>query len=98
MTRFFSQGGAGSELEDLIALLGTRDDLRVRYRIARITSGAAWQLSESLSLGASAALTYADRKQGLIPDTSFLGTQAPETSFFGAKSVTTTRVSIDPAI
>ncbi len=80
----FAQGGAGSEFEDLTTAFGTRDDLRVRFRIARITPGAAWQLSENLSLGASMVLTYSDLEQDVFPDTSILG-QSPAQSFFGAK-------------
>jgi len=78
----FAQGGTGNKFNNLNTAFGTRDDLSIRFRIARITPGLAWQVNDSLSLGASLVGTYADLEQEVFPNTSFAGPPAP---FFGFK-------------
>ena len=78
----FAQGGTGNEFNNLNTAFGTRDDLSIRFRIARITPGLAWQVNDSLSLGASLVGTYADLEQEVFPNTSSSGPPAP---FFGFK-------------
>lgn len=80
----FAQGGTGNEFKDLDTAFGTRDDMSVLFRVARITPGTAWRVSDTLSLGASLVITYSDLEQEIFPDTSFRG-PTPETSFFGTR-------------
>lgn len=81
----FAQGGSGNEFNDLHTAFGTRDDLSVQFRVARITPGLSWQVSDRLSLGASIVGTYADLEQQVFPDTSFADPADPARSFFGFK-------------
>lgn len=76
----FAQGGTGNEFQDLNTAFGTRDDLSVQFRIARITPGLSWQVNDALSIGASLIGTYSDLQQEVFPNTSFAGSPAP---FFG---------------
>jgi long-chain fatty acid transport protein len=78
----FAQGGAGYEYQNLITAIGTRDDLISNLGIAKLSAGAAYAASPGVSLGASAALTYAQLDQKVLPDTSVY-TGNPATSFFG---------------
>jgi len=78
----FAQGGTGNEFNNLSTVFGTRDDLSIMFRVARITPGLAWQVNDSLSVGASLVGTYADLEQEVFPNTSFAGPPAP---FFGFK-------------
>lgn len=80
----FAQGGAGNQFDDLTTPFGTRDDIGVLFRVARLTPGAAWRVNDKLSLGGSLVLTYSDMEQEIFPDTSFLG-PTPAGSFFGQK-------------
>lgn len=80
----FAQGGSGNEFENLTTAFGTRDDLSILFRIARLTPGLAWQVNDRLSLGASLVATYSDMEQDFFPNTSFAGPD-PASSFFGFK-------------
>ena len=79
----FAQGGTGNEFNDINTAFGTRDDLSIQFRIARITPGLAWQVTDRLSLGASIVGTYADLEQQVFPDTSVVNPADPSQSFFG---------------
>lgn len=79
----FAQGGAGYNYGELRTAFGTQDELSSFYRIAKLTTGGALQVSPAVSLGASLALFYADLNQKVFPDTSFFNSGAPSQSFFG---------------
>lgn len=79
----FAQGGAGVEYNDLVTAFGTRDDLSSSFRIAKVTPGIAFQVSQTLSLGVSLSLLYADLTQKVFPNTSFFNSADPSKSFFG---------------
>ena len=69
--------------KDINSPFGTRDDLSSRFRIAKLSGGLAWAVSDALSLGATLELVYADLNQKVFPDTSFVNTTNPAESFFG---------------
>lgn len=79
----FAQGGTGNKYNNLVTAFGTRDDLSILFRVARITPGFAWQVNDALSIGASIVGTYADLEQDFFPDTSFANPVDPAMSFFG---------------
>jgi long-chain fatty acid transport protein len=79
----FAQGGTGNEFNNLHTAFGTRDDLSIQFRVARITPGLAWQVNDRLSLGASIVGTYADLEQKVFPNTSVFNPADPSQSFFG---------------
>jgi long-chain fatty acid transport protein len=79
----FAQGGSGVVYKDINSPFGTRDDLSSRFRIAKLSSGLAWAVSDALSLGATLELVYADLNQKVFPDTSIVNTGNPAESFFG---------------
>ena len=79
----FAQGGSGVVYKDINSPFGTEDDLSSRFRIAKLSGGLAWPVSDALSLGATLELVYADLNQKVFPDTSFVNTSNPAESFFG---------------
>ena len=79
----FAQGGAGSVYENVASAFGTRDDLSSAFRIARVSPGAAWQVTDRLALGFSIPISYADLNQKVFPGTSFFNPADPAQSFFG---------------
>ena len=81
----FAQGGTGNEFDNLNTAFGTQDDLSINFRIARITPGLAWQITDTLSIGASVVGTYAELEQEVFPNTSFADPVTPSNSFFGFK-------------
>ncbi|MBA2351860.1 MAG: outer membrane protein transport protein [Burkholderiales bacterium] len=81
----FAQGGAGYVYEDLNTPFGARDELSALFRIAKLSPGLAYQVNDSLSLGASLGVIYADIEQKVFPDTSFFNAADPSRSFFGFK-------------
>lgn len=80
----FAQGGSGNEYKHLTTAFGTTDDLSILLRIARLTPGLAWQMTNRFSVGASLLATYADLKQDIFPNTSHADPD-PAKSFFGVK-------------
>lgn len=80
---FFAQGGAGNVFSNLATAFGTRDDLSVLFRIAKLTPGIAGAVTDRLALGASASLVYADIREKFFPNTSFFNAPDPTHSFFG---------------
>ena len=81
----FAQGGAGVDYEDINTPFDTRDDLSSLLRIAKLSSGLAWAVSDALSLGATLELVYADLNQEVFPNTSFVSSTNPDDAFFGYK-------------
>lgn len=79
----FVQGGAGVDYKDINTPFGGQDDLSSLLRIAKLSSGLAWQLNDALSLGASLEIVYADLNQKVLPDTSFANPGNPDEAFFG---------------
>ena len=95
---FFGQGGSGSVYKDLVTAFGTRDELSVLLRIVKLTPGAAYQVSDRLSVGISASIAYADMTQKVFPDTSYYDSAAPAQSFFGSKIDGAYHVSFSPKL
>ena len=93
---FFGQGGSGSVYKDIATAFGTRDELSVLLRIAKVTPGIAEQVNDRLSLGLSASIAYADMTQKVFPDTSFFNAANPAQSFFGSKIDGAHHVSFSP--
>ena len=93
---FFGQGGSGSVYKDIATAFGTRDELSVLLRIAKLTPGIAEQVNDRLSLGVSASIAYADMTQRVFPDTSFYNAADPSQSFFGSKIDGVHHVSFSP--
>ncbi len=80
---FFGQGGAGAVYKDLNTAFGTQDELWSLFRIVKLTPGVSYSVTESLSLGASLGVIYADAQQNVFPYTSFVSPSNPAQSFFG---------------
>lgn len=76
----FVQGGSGFEYDELQTAFGTRDELNVSLGIIKLATGAAWQLNEQLSVGATLGLHVATLRQKLFPNTS-----DADAGFFGAR-------------
>jgi long-chain fatty acid transport protein len=79
----FAQGGSAFKYDDLNTAFGTEDDLSIRFRVARITPGIAWDVNPDFSVGASLLVTYSDFNQKVFPETSFSDPADPNRSFFG---------------
>ena len=95
---FFGQGGAGCVLKDLVTAFGTRDELSTLFRIVKLTPGFAYRVDDSLSLGVSASIAYADLTQKVFPDTSFFNAADPARSFFGYRLDGAHHVSFSPKL
>ena len=67
----FAQGGAGNIFENIATAFGTRDDLAGIFGIARLSPGAAWQVTDRLALGISVPVTSASARQKVFTGTSF---------------------------
>lgn len=94
----FAQGGSGSVYKDLNTAFGTKDELSVQLRIAKLTPGLAYQVNDRLSLGMSASLAYADLTQKVFPNTSFFNAGDPAQSFFGSQIDDAYNVSFSPRL
>jgi len=81
----FAQGGSGVDYGRLNTAFGTRDELSILFRIARITPSLAWKVNDRLSLGLSGVIVYSDMDQDFFPDTSYYNASDPAQSFFGTK-------------
>jgi long-chain fatty acid transport protein len=82
----FAQGGAGNVYKNLATPFGTRDELSSLFRIAKLSPGGAYKIGDSLSLGASVQVVYADIRQKVFPETSFVDPSDPSVTFFGLES------------
>jgi len=81
----YAQGGSGVDYGKLDTAFGTRDELSILFRIARITPTLAWKVNDRLSLGASAVILYSDMQQDFFPNTSYYNPSDPTQSFFGTR-------------
>lgn len=81
----FAQGGSGVDYGKVDTAFGTRDELSILFRIARITPTLAWKFNEKLSLGVSGVILYSDMKQDFFPNTSYYDPSDPALSFFGTR-------------
>ncbi|MGD8311227.1 MAG: outer membrane protein transport protein, partial [Gammaproteobacteria bacterium] len=79
----FAQGGTGNDFRNLNTAFDTHDELSIGFRVARITPGLAWKLSDRFFLGASLVGTYADLEEKVFPNTSVADPADPSNSFFG---------------
>ncbi len=75
----FVQGGAGNVYENVHTGYGTTDELSALFGILKLSAGAAWRVTDKLSLGGSVAAIYSRLDQKIFPDTSVAGPQP----FFG---------------
>ncbi len=66
----FAQGGAGVDFDNVRTAFGTVDEMLIKFGIARLTPGFAWQVNDSLSAGASLIAAGATLEQELFPGTS----------------------------
>ena len=82
---FFAQGGSGNVYKSLNTAFGTRDELSALFRIAKLSPGLAYSVSEKFSLGLAIPIVYADLEQKIFPDTSVFSAAAPAQSFFGTE-------------
>jgi len=80
---FFIQGGAGLDYRNLATPFGTHDDLSAKFALVKLEPGLAWQVSDALSLGASASLNYSQARQKTLPNTSYNDASDPNQSFYG---------------
>jgi long-chain fatty acid transport protein len=81
----FAQGGSGVNYGTLNTAFGTRDELSILFRIARLTPTLAWQVDDRLALGLTGVVVYSDMQQDFFPNTSFFNAADPSRSFFGSK-------------
>lgn len=95
---FFGQGGSGSVYHEINTAFGTSDELSVQLRIAKLTPGFAYPITDKLSVGFSASIVYADIKQRVFPDTSFFNAANPAQSFFGYSVDHAHHVSFSPKL
>jgi len=79
----FVQGGAGDVYENVNTAFGTRDVMSSLFGILELTAGAAYRVSDSVSIGASIAGLYAKTTQRFFPTTSAFNPANPHASFFG---------------
>jgi len=82
---FFAQGGAGNVYKNLATPYGTTDEMSSLFRIGKVTPSVAYRVDESLSIGASLQVVYADIHQKLFPETSFFNPADPAHPFFGSE-------------
>jgi long-chain fatty acid transport protein len=75
----FVQGGAGNVFRSINTGFGNRDELFALFGVVKFTGGIAWQATDKLALGASAAVIYSRVEQRVFPNTSLVA-PAP---FFG---------------
>jgi len=74
---FFAQGGAGVDFTDMQTVFGTQDRMRGLVRVASLNAGVGYAVNDTLSVGMSLAMLYADAEQDVLPNTSAV------TPFFG---------------
>lgn len=79
----FVQGGAGIGYRNLRTDFGNRDEVSSNFGIYKMVMGMGWSLSESLDVGASGGLCYAQARQKLFPMTS--DASNPAQPFFGLR-------------
>ena len=82
---FFAQGGAGNVYKNVATAFGTTDEMSSLFRIGKVTPSVAYRVDESLTLGVSLQVVYADIQQKLFPETSFFDPADPAHPFFGSE-------------
>ena len=75
----FVQGGAGNQFDSVNTGFGTSDELSALFGVVKFSAGAAWQVNDQLSVGASVAAIYSRVEQRIFPNTSV----AAPVPFFG---------------
>jgi long-chain fatty acid transport protein len=76
----FAQGGSGGVFENLNTAFNTQDEFSALFAVAKLTSGLGCKVNDSLLIGGSFGLVYAQAEQKIFPNTS---TTATSTPFFG---------------
>jgi long-chain fatty acid transport protein len=82
---FFAQGGAGNVYKNVATPFGTTDEMSSLFRIGKVTPTIAYRAGESLLLGASLQVVYADIRQKVFPETSVFDPADPAHAFFGSE-------------
>ncbi len=82
---FFAQGGAGNVYKNVATAFGTTDEMSSLFRIGKVTPSVAYRVDESLSLGVSLQVVYADIRQKFFPETSYFDPADPAHPFFGSE-------------
>jgi len=80
---FVAQGGMGATFTGTNTFFGTRDSTYSEVRFATLSPTVSYSISETMSVGATVNLGWADASFDFFPETSFLNPVAPEQSFFG---------------
>jgi len=80
----FAQAGAGADFTGMQTVFGTRDQVRNLIRVASLNTGLGYTVSDTLSVGMSLVMMYADAEQDVLPNTSvaapFFGYQLRDVS------------------
>ena len=81
----FAVGGAGPTYKELDTPFGGTDEASLQLGIVRAAVGGAVGLTDRLSLGGSAGLSYANLSQKFFPDKSVFDPSDPAGTFFGTE-------------
>jgi len=79
----FVQGGAGDVYKNVNTAFATRDDMSSLFGILELTAGAAYRVSDSVSIGASLEALYAKTTQRFFASTSASNPANTQALFFG---------------
>ncbi|MEX1669638.1 OmpP1/FadL family transporter [Zhongshania guokunii] len=79
----FIQGGLGYVYQDLETGYGNKDDTEILFSVIKLVPGVAWQVSDTLSLGANIGIHYARQDTKFFPDTSYYDATNPQDTFAG---------------
>jgi long-chain fatty acid transport protein len=81
----FVQGGSGVVYKGVNTAFGTTDTLSAQLGFVKLAPGAAWNVTDALAIGVSAAATGGEAKERLFPGTSVFNPGSPQASFFGVE-------------
>lgn len=66
----FVQGGSGYQYKNLRTAFGTRDEYSAIFGVTKLALGAAYKVSDAISVGANVGIAYSQARQKVFPDTS----------------------------
>jgi len=66
----FVQGGSGYQYKNIRTAFGTRDEYSAIFGVTKLALGAAYQLTDTISVGANVGIAYSQARQKVFPDTS----------------------------
>jgi long-chain fatty acid transport protein len=79
----FTQGGFGTDYENLNTAFGTRDDTSSFFRYLKFAIGLSYEATEKLSIGIAPSIGYSDVSLRLFPGTSVLPSPGLPNGFAG---------------